>query len=96
MLTQFWWVQNLSGWDQYTYLSSLLGNNPEFLPGIQDSVFITWGGKGSEDGTSIYRDSLMLAEPQRDKQTLQRQGDVELKILKSKNAVETEPRKRQK
>lgn len=37
----------------------------------------------------------MLAEPQRDKQTLQRQGDVELKILKSKNAVETEPRKRQ-
>lgn len=38
----------------------------------------------------------MLAEPQRDNQTLQRQGDVELKILKSKNAVETEPRKRQK
>lgn len=38
----------------------------------------------------------MLAEPQRDNQTLRRQGDVELKILKSKNAVETEPRKRQK
>lgn len=38
----------------------------------------------------------MLAEPQRDNQTLQRQGDVELKILKSKNAVEAEPRKRQK
>lgn len=38
----------------------------------------------------------MLAEPQRDNQTLQRQRDVELKILKSKNAVETEPRKKQK
>lgn len=38
----------------------------------------------------------MLAEPQRDNQTLQRQGDVELKILESKNVVETEPRKRQK
>lgn len=37
----------------------------------------------------------MLAEPQRDKQILQRQGDVELKILKSQNTVETEPRKRQ-
>lgn len=55
-----WRLSKRTHRDQGTYLSSLLGNNPEILPGIQDSIFITgektgmWGQSGSLWGSRTH------------------------------------------
>lgn len=63
------WRGHGGGWskrthrDQDTYLLSLFRNNPEFLPGIQDSIFITGEKTGMWGQSSYLWGSGTLTEP---------------------------------